>query len=193
MLDNFRADLRRYMSPGMSARDKVVEVALHPAVWAIAVYRFGRWVYTRRPPFVGPPLQLAYLAASKAIEITSGIHLYPSNDIGPGLYIGHTGSIHLNPAAKVGRNVSVSQEVTLGTAAGGREGAPVIGDDVYLGAGAKVIGNVKVGAGSSVAANSLVIADVPEGSTVMGVPARVMFRPDKPAAVPSGNGAPTKT
>ena len=177
----------------MSARDKVVEVALHPAVWAIAVYRFGRWVHTKHPPVVGPPLQLAYLAASKAVEITSGIHLYPSNDIGPGLYIGHTGSIHLNPGARVGRNVSLSQEVTLGTSAGGREGAPVIGDDVYLGAGAKVIGNVKVGAGSNIAANSLVIADVPEGSTVMGVPARVMFRPDRTAAAPpSGNGAPPK-
>ena len=175
----------------MTTRDKVVEVALHPAVWAIGVYRFGRWVYTRRPPVVGPPLQLAYLAASKAVEITSGIHLYPSNEIGPGLYIGHTGSIHLNPGAKIGRNVSLSQEVTLGTSAGGREGAPVIGDDVYLGAGAKVIGNVKVGRGANIAANSLVIADVPEGSTVMGVPARVMFRPDKAAAAPPTSAPPT--
>ncbi len=193
MFDDFRADVRRYLSPGMSVRDRVFEVALHQGLWAIAVYRFGRWVYTRRPPVVGPALQVAYLAASKAIEITAGVYIYPGNDIGPGLYIGHPGGIHLNPDVKMGANCTVSQEVTLGTSAGGRAGAPVVGDGVYLGAGAKIIGEVKIGNGAHVAANSLVVADVVEGSTVMGVPARVMFKPAPAATAASSAPAATNT
>ena len=89
----------------------------------------------------------------------------------------------------MGANCTLSQEVTLGTSAGGREGAPVVGDNVYLGAGAKVIGQVRVGDGANVAANSLVVTDVPDGATVMGVPARVMFKPSAQAAPPAAKGA----
>lgn len=185
MFENFRADLRRYLTPGMSLRDKVMEVGLNPAVWAIGCYRFGRWAYSDREP-VKAPARVAYLAVSKVVEIVTDVHIYPGNDIGPGLYIGHTGSIHLNPDAKLGKECTISHEVTLGSSAGGREGAPVIGDRVYLGAGAKVIGAVTVGEGANVAANSLVVADVPAGATVMGVPARVMFRPQSEAAPANG-------
>jgi serine O-acetyltransferase len=64
--------------------------------------------------------------------------------------------------------------VTIGTSAGGRAGAPTIGDEAYVGAGAKVIGSIRVGTGAKIAANSLVVTDVAEGATVMGVPARVV-------------------
>ena len=194
LFENFRADVKRYLTPGMSLRDRVFEVALHQGLWATAVYRFGRWVYTKRPPLVGPALQVAYLAASKAMEITTGVYIYPGNDIGPGLYIGHPGGIHLNPDVKMGANCTLSQEVTLGTSAGGRSGAPLVGDNVYLGAGAKVIGEVKIGNGANVAANSLVVADVPEGATVMGVPGRVMFKPAAAAApAPAATATATAT
>ena len=189
MFENFRADLARYLRPEMSLRDRVIEVALNQGLWAIAVYRFGRWVYTRRPPLVGPALHGLYLAASKTVEMASGVFLHPSNQIGPGLYIGHPGSIHLNPEAVMGSQCSLSQEVTLGTAAGGHEGAPVVGDRVYLGAGAKVIGKVHIGSDVNVAANSLVLADVPDGVTVMGVPARVIFKPGPTAAAKLGSTA----
>lgn len=61
----------------------------------------------------------------------------------------------------------------------GRQGAPVLGDDVYIGTGATVVGKIKVGTGAKIAANTLVMSNVPEGATVMGVPGRIIMRPPK--------------
>jgi len=71
----------------------------------------------------------------------------------------------------------------------GRQGAPVLGDDVYIGTGATLVGRIKVGDGAKIAANTLVITNVPAGSTVMGVPGRIVSRPPKPVAVPVEVGA----
>jgi serine O-acetyltransferase len=67
----------------------------------------------------------------------------------------------------------------------GRQGAPVLGDDVYIGTGATLVGKIKVGNGAKIAANTLVITNVPQGATVMGVPGRIIMRPAKPAAAPA--------
>lgn len=101
----------------------------------------------------------------------------PQAIIGPGLYIGHIGGVHINPGAVLGKDCDVAHRVTIGTSAMGRPGAPVIGDNVYIGTGATLVGRVKVGSGAKIAANSLVISNVPEGATVMGVPARIIMRP----------------
>jgi len=66
----------------------------------------------------------------------------------------------------------------------GRSGAPILGDNVYIGTGATLIGKIRVGNGAKIAANTLVISNVPEGATVMGVPGRVIMRPVVKAAVP---------
>jgi serine O-acetyltransferase len=189
MFDRFRADLRRYLEHATTRRDQVVEVALNPAVWAVAIYRLGAWVYSRPRPIIGAPLRGGYLLLYKSVEIVSGVHLPPSCEIGPGLYIGHAGCVHVSPQAVIGSGCTLSQGVTLGASAGGRQGVPVLEDGVYVGAGAKVIGAVRVGQGSSVSANSLVMSDVPEGATVMGVPARVVFRPPQATAASGGNSA----
>lgn len=66
----------------------------------------------------------------------------------------------------------------------GRKGLPVLGDDVYIGTGATLVGKIKVGKGAKIAANTLVMTNVPEGATVMGVPGRIVMRP-RPAATPA--------
>ena len=93
--------------------------------------------------------------------------------IGPGLYIQH-GFATIISARRIGRNAWINQQVTIGYR--NREDAPVLGDDVTINAGAKVIGAVHVGDGAKVGANAVVVKDVPPRVTVVGVPARIVRR-----------------
>lgn len=104
-----------------------------------------------------------------------GISIPASTRIGPGFYIGHFGGIVVNEACVIGSNCNISQGVTLGQANRGQNrGAPVIGDNVYLGPGAKVVGNLRIGTNVAVGANAVVTRDVPDDAVVGGVPARVL-------------------
>jgi len=95
--------------------------------------------------------------------------------VGSGLYIGHFGGIHINGFAVIGNNCNIQQDVTLGKVnRGARAGAPVIGNNVFIGAGAKILGRIHVGDGAAIGANAVVTRDVPAGMAVAGVPARVI-------------------
>jgi len=173
MIRELRADLLRYYAhePSWS------RVATNTALWAVAAYRFGHWVYKEGPPrLVQPALKAVYLVVNKLLEATTEMFLDAQAEIGEGLYIGHSGGTHINNEAVIGKNCDIGHQVTIGTSAMGRKGSPQLGDEVYVGAGAKIIGRIKVGAGAKVAANSLVMTNVPAGATVMGVPARVVLR-----------------
>ncbi len=91
------------------------------------------------------------------------------NRVGPGLRLPHYGTIAINGDSTIGRNCQVLPDVVLG---GNDRGAPVIGDDVFVGPGVKVIGDVTVGSGATLAAGAVVTRDVPQGETWGGVPAR---------------------
>lgn len=104
-----------------------------------------------------------------------GICVPFSADIGPGFYIGHFGGIIVYPLCKIGKNCNMSHGVTLGiTQRGKNRGYPTIGDDVYIGPGAKIIGGVKVGNRAAIGANCVVTKDVPDDAVVVGVPGRVI-------------------
>jgi serine O-acetyltransferase len=95
--------------------------------------------------------------------------------IGVGFYIGHCGDIHFNAQAQLGSNCNISQGVTLGQAnRGANKGYPIIGDGVYIGPGAKVVGAVRVGNNVAIGANCVVTKDVPDNAVVVGVPGRVV-------------------
>lgn len=104
-----------------------------------------------------------------------GISISPRTRIGSGLYIAHGGCIFVSEYATLGRNCNITHEVTIGEAVRGkRKGYPVIGDNVYIGPGAKIIGAVHVGNNAAVGANCVVTKDVPDNAVVVGVPGDVI-------------------
>ncbi|MCU1301765.1 MAG: serine acetyltransferase [Candidatus Sulfotelmatobacter sp.] len=182
-MNKFSADVARYRAKGAAGK----ELWLNPAIWAIGCYRLGNWLHVSRPfVLIRVPLKLVSYAANKFCEVFMEMCIDPQASIGEGLCVGHIGGVHINPQAVLGRNCDIAHRVTIGASAMGRQGAPVLGDDVYIGTGATLVGKIKVGSGAKIAANTLVMTNVPEGATVMGVPGRIIMRPAKavqPAAV----------
>ena len=108
-------------------------------------------------------------------SIRYGISISSATRVGSGLFIGHFGGINVNHGAVIGNNCNLSHDVTLGKVnRGPKAGFPVIGDNVYIGPGAKIIGHIHVGDGAAIGANAVVTKDVPPGVAVGGVPARVL-------------------
>lgn len=175
-MSNFSSDIARYRAKGYSR----VALWLSPAVWAIGCYRLSNWVYVTRPVWpIRIPLKVVAFFANKFCEVFMEMDLDPQASIGDGLYIGHIGGIHINFQAVIGRNCDIAHRVTIGASAMGRQGAPTIGDNVYIGTGATLVGKIRIGNAAKIAANTLVITNVPEGATVMGVPGRIIMRPPK--------------
>lgn len=108
-------------------------------------------------------------------SIRTGIQINPGASIGAGLYIPHYGGIVVNPQAVIGSNCYLSHNVLIGKVhAGKRAGVPTIGDDVFIGTGAVLLGNIHVGNNAAIGVNSVVIDKVPNGVMVAGAPARVI-------------------
>lgn len=104
-----------------------------------------------------------------------GIQIPWDTKIGKGFYVGHYGTIVVNGSAVIGDNVNISQGVTIGQAnRGKRKGVPTIGNEVYIGPGAKVIGKITIGNNVAIGANAVVTDDVPDNACVAGVPAKII-------------------
>jgi serine O-acetyltransferase len=181
-VNKFSADIARYKAKGHDGKD----LWLNPAIWAIAFYRLRNWANVANPPgLIRIPVVLFCFFPNKFCEVFLSMGISPLASIGDGLYIGHSGGVIISQHAVIGRNCDVAHHVTIGSSAMGREGAPVLGDDVYIGTGATLVGKIRIGSGAKIAANTLVIDDVPAGATVMGVPGRILITPPKPIQSPS--------
>ena len=169
-LESFRKDLERYLVyRGRVGALALVRMAFAvDGLWALAAYRLRRagrvgWAW---------PLRFAGAVLAFFVRLWSGIWLDPEAEIAPGLYIGHYGSIYVGPGVRIGRFSSIGQMCHLSASLGG--GAPRIGQRVYLGVGAKVIGPVEIGDDAAVGANAVVLEDVPPSAVVAGNPAQVI-------------------
>ena len=121
------------------------------------------------------PLRLLAQLLHRRYMIKFGVGLDFRGEIGPGLFIGHFGGIFVNREAKIGRNCCISHGVTIGDARRGRrKGAPTIGDNVFIGPGAVILGNVRVGDNAAIGANCVVTDDVPDSAVVVGAPGKVV-------------------
>ena len=167
----WRADGHRYA--GRSDTSALVRSLLrHPGYRYTFAMRACRYATER---WRGRAARTVAQLALRRLEYRYGISIPFDTSVGEGLYIGHFGGIVVNHRAVIGRNCNLSQGVTLGVVnRGKRQGSPAIGEGVYIGPGAKVVGAVTVGDNVAIGANCVVTKDVPDNAVVVGVPARVI-------------------
>jgi len=162
-------DYRRYKATSDSA-------ARAQGFWASCIYRISRAaVYGARPRFLRAPLRVAATLAQKLTEVLTGISIPVDCEIGEGLYIGHFGTIILSREARIGHNCSMAQNVTIGAGGKGEgRGVPTIGNRVFIGAHAVIVGRVEIGEDAMICAGSMVNRPVPPRAVMVGNPARVV-------------------
>jgi serine O-acetyltransferase len=141
---------------------------------AVMIFRYGQWAVRLKNPLLKLIFGWSYQIIRVLSMALTGISVNASSTVGPGFII-HNFSCIFVWAEQIGESCTVNQGVTIGNLRGSG-GLPKLGNHVYVGAGAKVLGNVKIGDNVVIAANSLVIMDVPDNATVMGVPARIIAR-----------------
>jgi serine O-acetyltransferase len=167
-----RSDLYRYsesQNSSMLINSVWGEPGFKYTFWMRAcTYLKGIWVLRRT---------LFYLSAFLLghYKFKYGIVISPNCTIGPGLYIGHFGGIVVHPDARIGKNCNISHGVTIGQSnRGSRKGVPVIGDNVYIGPGAKILGCIHIGDDVAIGANSVVTKDIADHAVVIGIPGKVI-------------------
>lgn len=137
-----------------------------PGIHAVTVLRFGQWAACQVAALRWL-LTPVYVLLNEIIKILWGIDIPRSARIGPGLYIGHFSGIFVSSKAVIGRNCFISQGVTIGVGGSGdKRGVPVLGDDIYLGAGCKLFGRITLGNGVKVGANAVVHRSLAAGAKV---------------------------
>lgn len=147
-----------------------IEVLLYSSFWALLMYRPAHVLYRWHLYF------LARLISQLA-RLLTGIEIHPGATIGEGLFIDHGMGVVIGETCEIGNNVTIYQGVTLGgTGKDVGKRHPTIGSNVMIGSGAKVLGPIVIGDNSKIGAGSVVLKDVPEDSTVVGVPARAVKR-----------------
>jgi serine O-acetyltransferase len=184
MLNNFISylDSIKHRDPAPRSR---WEILFYPGVWALGLHRIAHWL------FRGEMYFLARFVNHIARFLTA-IDIHPGAKIGRNFFIDH-GFVVIGETADIGDNVTIYQGATLGgtnpTSGQGGKRHPTIGDDVIISLGAAILGPIMVGAGSRIGANAVVTKDVPEGATMVGIPARstlVEEKPETQAFIPYG-------
>ena len=165
MFENIRADLRAH-SGDWAAQ----------GFWVMLVYRFGRWRYGVRPALLRKLLSLVYKVLYKLVQILTGIELPCEVVIGRNFVIDHFGGIVISGYAQFGDDCRIRNGVVVGLKNVHEPIAPVIGNNVDIGAGAKVLGNIRIGNNVVIGANAVVLFDVPDNSLAVGVPAIIKQR-----------------
>ena len=153
-----------------AARNWLEVLCCYPGLHALAFYRVAHWLHGRRIPFF--PRFLSHLG-----RFLTGVEIHPGATIGRGVFIDHGMGVVIGETAIVGDYCLIYQNATLGGT--GKESGkrhPTLGDNVIVGAGAKVLGNIQVGDRVRVGAGSIVLQDVPSDCTVVGIPGRIISR-----------------
>jgi serine O-acetyltransferase len=163
----FRSEIEAVFEKDPAARSHIEVVLLYSGLHAIVMHRISHLMSKAGIPFI--PRLLSQIA-----RFLTGIEIHPAAVIGEGFFIDHGMGVVIGETAIIGKNVTLYQGVTLG-GTGKEKGKrhPTIGDNVVIGTGAKILGNITIGENSYVGANAVVVKDVPPNSTVVGVPGRI--------------------
>ncbi|HIK33532.1 MAG TPA: serine O-acetyltransferase [Oscillatoriales cyanobacterium M59_W2019_021] len=170
MLDTFIADFRIIFDRDPAARNGLEVLFCYPGLQAILLHRFAHWLHHLGIPFI--PRMISHIS-----RFLTGIEIHPGAKIGKGVFIDHGMGVVIGETAIVGDGCLIYQGVTLG-GTGKQSGKrhPTLGENVVVGAGAKVLGNLYIGNDVRIGAGSVVLRDVPSDCTVVGVPGRVVYR-----------------
>ena len=160
MFENIRQDLRAHGGEWGAQ-----------GFWVLVAYRFGRWRYGVRPALLRKLCSLVYRFWHKSIMIVTGVDLPCEVPIGANFVIDHFGAIVISGFAKFGDNCRIRNGVVVGLRRLDEPCAPVFGNNVDIGAGAKILGPIKIGNNVVIGANAVVITDVPDDCIAVGVPA----------------------
>jgi serine O-acetyltransferase len=151
---------------GSSSRKDIGKALLTDGTFAMVLYRLMQ--FSQRVHLV--PIAMVF---NKLNAILGGCIIGRHAEFGPGFVLIHSIGVVINTAVRGGRGVKIEHQVTIGAE---RDLSPTLGDNIFIGAGAKIVGAVKIGSGVKIGANAVVITDLPDGVTAVGVPARIVNR-----------------
>jgi serine O-acetyltransferase len=170
---SMRQDIDAVLESDPAAKSRIEVVLLYSGLHALWVYRINHWLWIHGRTFLAR-------ASSQIARLFTGIEIHPGAQIGKRFFVDHGMGVVIGETTIVGDDVTLYQGVTLGGT--GKETGkrhPTIGNGVVIGAGARVLGNIVIGENSRVGAGSVVLRDVPDNSTVVGVPGHIVFRHGK--------------
>ncbi len=170
MFNRLRYDIRAIRERDPAARSGLEVFLLYSGLHAVIWYRIAHWFFKHHLFFIARLL-------SQTAKWLTGIEIHPGATIGKGLLIDHGSGVVIGETAEIGDNCTIYQGVTLGgTGKDKGKRHPTLGDNVMVGSGAKILGPFKVGDNSKIAANAVVLEEIPENCTAVGVPARIVRR-----------------
>ncbi len=174
MFENAKADIKRFTdATGIPWWRYILTVQ---GAWAILEYRYSHWVrHHCKYRMIRYVLKVFGWFWHKSIQMCTGINIDSDAEIGKGLLISHFGCIFIAGQVKMGERCNIHQEVTLGwSGRGENKGCPTLGDRVYIGAGAKVLGKITIGSDVAIGANAVVTKSAPDNAVLGGIPARII-------------------
>lgn len=181
MVETIKSDLKRYNRDGNRLLPAMIKAAYtHPSFIGLIWYRIGHALWNRRKNPIFFILLIFHRILYPLVRIHSGLELSPRTQIGPGLYVAHFGPTVIHPRTIAGSNLTLLQGVTIGEH---NNGVPIIGNNVAIATGAKVIGGITIGDNVTIGAGAVVIKDVPNDCTVVGIPAKPIYSKEEIEAV----------
>jgi serine O-acetyltransferase len=170
VLSSLIADFKIIFERDPAARNWLEVILCYPGLQALVLHRFSHWLYNLGLPVI--PRLISHLG-----RFFTGIEIHPGATIGKSVFIDHGMGVVIGETAIIGDYCLIYQGVTLGgTGKHGGKRHPTVGENVVIGGGAKVLGNILIGSNVRIGAGSVVLKDVPSDSTVVGIPGRVVYR-----------------
>ncbi|MGM0441561.1 MAG: serine O-acetyltransferase [Elusimicrobiota bacterium] len=167
MFNQLKKDIQNVFKKDPAAKNIVEVVLCYPGLHAIWTHRIAHWLYNKKEYVLARCI-------SQISKFITGIEIHPGAKIGPDLFIDHGSGVVIGETAVIGPDCLIYQGVVLGgTSLKKKKRHPTLGKNVVIGAGAIVLGPVKLGNRSRVGAGAVVVNDIPEGATAVGVPAKV--------------------
>ncbi|HPO04566.1 MAG TPA: serine O-acetyltransferase [Bacillota bacterium] len=161
-------DIKAVLARDPAARTKLEILLCYPGVWALIYHKIAHWLFKH-------DIKLIARMVSQTARFLTGIEIHPGATIGKRCFIDHGMAVVIGETAEIGDDVTIYQAVTLGGT--GKETGkrhPTIGDNVVISSGAKVLGPFKVGSHSKIGAGSVVLKEIPEYCTVVGIPGKII-------------------